>query len=134
MYIMFKIKILTFNLERLKHHKQSILSQIEAFSADIVAVTETGSQLQLNDTYNSISTEFLPEYFDNIKYKAGENRTTIWTSYPIIETHKTYDSFTSVCSDIQTEFGILIVYGTIIGVFGGKGQRFETDLQGQLND
>lgn len=94
------MKILTFNLERLKHSKQKILSEIESFDADIIVLTETSNQLQLNDSYNAISTESLPEFFDNIKYKTGENRTTIWTKYPILQNHKTYDSFTSVCSEI----------------------------------
>ena len=46
------MKILTYNLERLKHNKQAILSQIESFDADIIVLTETSSALQLNDTYN----------------------------------------------------------------------------------
>ena len=128
------MKILTFNLERFKHNEQAILSQIKSFDADIIVLTETSGAYQLNDTYNTVSTKSLPEIFENIKYKVGENRTTIWTRYPILETRKTYDHFTSVCSEIQTEFGIFNVYGTIIGVFGGIGLRFEADLQGQIND
>lgn len=128
------MKILNFNLERFKHNKQAILSQIESFDADIIVLTETSSALNLNYTYTSVSIASLPEFFENIKYKAGENRTTIWTRYPILKSFKTYDHLTTVCSEIQTEFGILNVYGTIIGVFGGKGPRFEADLQGQLND
>mgnify|MGYP003468136382 CR=1 FL=1 len=37
-------------------------------------------------------------------------------------------------SNAIIEFGILKVYGTIIGIFGGIGKRFESDLMGQLSD
>jgi len=128
------MKILTWNVERLKHSKKSILDKIEEFKADIIVLTETSSELTLNANYNSKSTKSLNATFDNVTYKLGENRTTIWTKYRILKSHKTFDNFTSVWSEIETEFGILNVYGTIIGVFGGKGTRFETDLNGQLND
>ena len=128
------MKILTWNVERVKHNKESLIKCIEKFNADIIVLTETNVELKLNETYKSISTEKLNENFDGIKYKNGENRTAIWTKYNVIKNHKTFDEFTSVCSQIETEFGKLKVYGTIIGVFGGKGERFKSDLNGQLND
>lgn len=128
------MKIATWNLERLiKNKNQVILDELIEIDADILILTETNSQIHL-DNYNCISTEKLPPLFDGIKYKIGENRTIIWTKYKTTTQHKTFDNFTSVCTDIETPFGLLTVYATIIGVFGGKNQRFENDLQGQLND
>lgn len=69
-----------------------------------------------------------------IKYKIGENRTTIFTKYPIIRTQNTYDKFTSICADIETPFGLLTFYATIIGVFGGLNPRFNQDLFMQMLD
>ena len=52
----------------------------------------------------------------------------------MLPSFKTFDSYTSVCANIETPIGLLTVYGTIIGVFGGKDSRFDSDLQGQLSD
>lgn len=128
------MKILTWNVERLKHSLENIRTTIESFNADIVVLTETSSKLQLNNTYKSIATKNLPENLDRIQYKNLENRTTIWTKYDFIKSYKTQDEFTSVCAEIDTEFGNLKVFGTIIGVLGGKGERFQSDLNKQILD
>ena len=129
------MKILTWNVQRLeKNENKKILAKLYEFGADIIVLTETSSILNLNKHYKSISTETLTENYDNVNYKVGENRTTIWTKYKFVNHLKTNDNYTSVCSEIETEFGILKVYGTIIGIFGGIGKRFESDLKGQLND
>lgn len=96
-------------------------------------MTETNSAIKIQD-YVCISTSSLPENFDGVKYKAGENRTSIWTKYKIIEKYKTFDEYTSVCVDLETPFGSLIIYGTIIGVFANKQPRFDNDLEGNLKD
>lgn len=44
------------------------------------------------------------------------------------------NNYTSVCAQIETLNGPLNVYGTIIGVFGGIGERFKNDLENQLLD
>lgn len=129
------MKIATWNIERLQKNKnEEIKSKLYEFGADIIVLTETSSILNLCENYNCVSTETLTENYDNVNYKDSENRTTIWTKYNFVNHYKTFDKFTSVCSEIETEFGILKVYGTIIGVFGGIGKRFESDLIGQLKD
>ena len=55
------MKILNWNVERLKHNKESVLKIINSFSADIIVLTETSSNLQLSENYNSLSTVQLPE-------------------------------------------------------------------------
>lgn len=86
--------------------------------------------------FTLVSTQSLPKDIegDLTTYKEGENRSSIWTKYPVSYTYPTYDPYTSVCADILTPFGILAIYATIIGVFGGKGKRFQEDLKGQLSD
>jgi hypothetical protein len=37
-----------------------------------------------------------------------------------------------VFADIETPFGLLTVYGSIIGVFGNRKPRFDNDLYGQM--
>jgi len=96
-------------------------------------LTETNAIIQL-DHYTCISTDLLPTYFDNIKYNVGENRVSILTKYKATTKHKTYDCFTTVCTDIETPFGLLTVYGSIIGVFANHQPRLFNDLNGQLTD
>jgi exonuclease III len=129
------MKIVTWNLERLKKNKNEIvLSKLTELDADILILTETDSQINLGEKYSSISTQNLFNGYDEIAYKNTENRATIWTKYKIVKQHKTYDKYTSVCAEIQTDFGLLNVYGTIIGVFGGKGERFQNDMKSQSLD
>lgn len=129
------MKILTWNLQRLEKNKsESILAKFAALDADILILTETDSKINPGELYSSISSKSLSKNFDGIDYKNTENRTTIWTKYKTEIQYKTFDDFTSVCVDIQTPFGLLNFYGTIIGVFGGKGERFKSDLDMQIAD
>ena len=126
------MKILTWNLERLKKNKNEvILSKLTELNADILILTETDSQINLGDKYFSISTQNLFNGYDGIEYRNSENRTTIWTKYKIEKLHETYDNYTSDCAEIETPLGLLNIYGTIIGVFGGKGERFQNDMKMQ---
>ena len=129
------MKILTWNVERLeKKENKKILAKLCEFGADIIVLTETNSILDLGENYNCVSTKSLFANYDDVNYKSGENRTSIWTKYKIVKHFKTFDNYTSICSEIETEIGKLKVYGTIIGIFGGIGKRFESDLKGQLKD
>ncbi|MEK8181124.1 endonuclease/exonuclease/phosphatase family protein [Flavobacterium buctense] len=128
------MKILTWNIERPKAENQLILDKLAEYDAEIIILTETNSIIKLGQEYTFVATETLKNGYDGVQYKAGENRTTIWTKYKIRIQHKTYDGFTSVSVEIETPNGLLNVYGTIIGVFGGIGERFKSDLEKQLLD
>ena len=128
------MRILTWNTERISKDIRKIQDTINQFDADIIVLTETNSILNTETDYNIVASLTLPEYFDGIKYKKGENRTSIWTKYNITEEVATYDSYTNISAVLETDFGLLTVYGTIVGVFGGISKRFETDLSGTLDD
>ena len=128
------MKILTWNIERPKKANQLILEKLAEYKADILVLTETNAIINPGKEYSSISTEALTKGHDGIDYQVGENRTTIWTKYKIVVQHKTYDNYTSVCAQIETPNGPLNLYATIIGVFGGMGERFKSDLENQLLD
>ena len=115
------MKILTWNLERPKKVNQEILDKLDEYNADIVVLTETNTIINPGKGYATIATETLTKGHDGINYHSGENRTTIWTKYKIVVEHKTFDSYTAVCAQIETPNGSLNVYTTIIGVFGGIG-------------
>jgi exonuclease III len=129
-----KMKIATWNVQRLDKRKNHlILEKLAEINADIVVLTETNAII-LPDNYTCIATDLLPADFDNTNYKVGENRVSILTKYKTTTRHTTFDRFTTVCTDIETPFGLLTVYGSIIGVFANRQPRFDNDLYGQLAD
>ena len=45
-----------------------------------------------------------------------------------------YDARTALCVELETERGSLLVYGTIIGIFGNRHPNFKQDLVEQVKD
>ena len=132
------MKIITWNVGRPSKRKQQLISELlTEQNADIYILTETHAAVKPNLDLEFVSTITLPAIHDGYSYSPGENRTTIWTKFPVKEIHKTCDPYTCVCADIETPDGVLTVYGTIIGILGGNGigrQRFKDDFKEQLSD
>ena len=110
------------------------LDTLTSINPDIIILTETNSIINPGNQYNSISTTPLPELYENIQYQPGENRVTIYSKYPILKQIPTADSYSSVCAEIATPYGPLIIYGTIIGSLGGLLDPFKSDLKKQTAD
>ena len=128
------MKIATWNLERgIKKKSAEILQILRELRADILILTE-GDPEAHPENYFCECTISLPDAYEGITYKAGENRACIYSKFPIVALYPTHDPFTSVCADIKTPSGVLTVYGTIIGVFANRQPRFNEDLQGVLDD
>ena len=128
------MKIATWNIERLKDLKNLIpvVENIRKIDADILILTEFNNIVELPFYEFKIETQKLPrEPYD---YKETERRVAIFSKFPIIKTFKTYDEMTSCCAEIQTNFGNLIVYGTIVGILGYSDKNFKTDLEKQTKD
>lgn len=110
------MRIATWNLERPRNahsqRSQLITEKIREIDADIWILTETHDEVTPGDGYQGISTDPVPE--PPIIHKDGEHRTTIWTRWSIIKTIPTSSPDRTVCADIETPFGPLLVYGTII--------------------
>ena len=131
------MKIINWNVGRPTIAKgEKILQKLKELNGDIVILTETNASINLGTDYQLVSTPALPDGHDTFKYSVAkkENRSSIWSKYPILRTYPTCDEFTSVCADIETPFGVLTVYATIIGVDGGNKMFFNRDLNGQLSD
>lgn len=129
------MKILSWNLERPNKNPKSIknifiIELIEKINPDIIFLTETNSSINFSGYFCHKSTE-LPEIHDNQHYKTGENRITIFSKFPIEKIIETYDSYTAICCKINSEIGELLLYGSIIGSFGGKDEFFKNDLRNQ---
>lgn len=133
------MRIATWNVERLKHRKSFdiIMLAIEQAKADILVLTETDEELHPQYKY-CFSTPKLSEapssYFLPAVYKPSENRVSIFTNYPCVKQYNTYDKFTSLCVELSTPKGNLLVYGTIIGILGNRHPSFKEELNRQCRD
>ena len=128
------MKIATWNIEGLRHGTQlaKIKGSCEQAPADILVLTETDAAVNPNYK-NGFHTPKLTE-IEPIYYKPTENRVSIYTNYELIRRHATYDENTALCVELETERGNLLVYGTIIGVYGNRHKSFAEDLTRQLAD
>jgi endonuclease/exonuclease/phosphatase (EEP) superfamily protein YafD len=128
------MKIATWNIQRFTSRKQSaMLNTIQEQNADILVLTETYNTIEIDDCKN-VKSKLLPHFIDGQEYRNGEIRTSLYTKFPILNLHETYNGYTSLCADIQTPIGIFTVYASIIGILGNVQPYFKNDLIGQLND
>lgn len=128
------MRIATWNIERLKHKNQinQIIDSCMAVKADILVVTESDRRLQLDYKYCHSTPALVQD--KAALYEATENRVSIFTNYPCVRQYSTYDENTSICVELKTELGNLIVYGTIIGILGNRHSSFIPDLKSQMAD
>ena len=129
------MKIANWNIERLKHSSKldeitQILTDLEA---EILVLTETDNRICLDKYKYSVSTNLMLE-IEPENYRETENRVTIYSKYEILRQLETFDKYTSLCVEIKTEFGNLVMYGTIIGIYGNRNKNFTTDLTKQISD
>lgn len=128
------MKIATWNVERLRHKKalDAMLHSIHEVNADILVLTETDRRLRPRYRFY-YETPGLAGCQPDI-YAPTENRVSIYTNSPCICRHSTYDENTALCVELETEKGSLIVYGTIIGIYGNRHRTFLPDLTRQMDD
>ena len=116
---MANLRIATWNLERPKPNAHSTnlrrIEKIGEINADIWVLTETSSAISL-DGYVSLASESQPRY-----HSTGESFATIWTRWPIRRQLPTFDPFFSVCAEVESSAGPMIVYGTIITYANDRG-------------
>ena len=132
------MRITTWNLmrpnARTTDRNQYFLDTIQKSNSDIIILTETNDLIDPGKDYESASSLPLPASFESFNYAEGEKRVSVYSKYPFGESFEVSDPYTSVCREISTPWGALIFYATIIGVTGGKDERFKKELIGQQND
>lgn len=127
------MRIATWNIERFKHRKYAneMQSLCQRQKADILILTETDRRFHQDYPYE-FHTPCLSDapldYPLPAMYRNSENRVSIYTNYPVLEKYDTYNQFTAICVKVKTEFGELIVYGTIIGITGNRSPSFKDEL------
>lgn len=134
------MKIATWNVERLKHKKSidEINNVCKSTGADILILTENDDRIQPEYKYCRHTPTPLPyeiEGYDKpVTYLPSEHRVSIYTNYKIICQHPTFDKYTALCLELETEKGNLLVYGTIMGILGNRHPSYESDLIKQTED
>ncbi|MBR3239670.1 MAG: endonuclease/exonuclease/phosphatase family protein [Oscillospiraceae bacterium] len=128
------MRIATWNVERLKHHVKTdvMLRDVEEANADILVLTETDRRFVPDYPYvchTLLLREIGPDY-----YRETENRVSIYSRFPVIKEYKTNDMYACVCVELLTDRGNLLVYGTIMGIFGNREASFNQDLEMQMSD
>lgn len=130
------MKIATWNIERMAHSPAKIQFACEQVGADILILTESDDRICLKYGHH-FHTPTPPDIedtrFGTIQYAPAEHRVSVFTNYPIIRQHTTADEYTSLCVELETERGNLLVYGTIIGTHDVT-TVFPQDLKRQLPD
>ena len=138
------MRIATWNVERLKHkNKLDLIHEAcTAVEADILVLTETDERVApaYPFCYRSTSLKGVeaPILYRGekvfVRYADTENRVSIFTRYRCMKKHITFDSYTALCVELATDFGNLLVYGTIMGVHGNLEASFQPDLEKQMED
>ena len=135
------LKIATWNVERPNltdnietERVNAINTEIKKHPADIYIFTETNECILPGSPHVHFS-EPLDKGRDGVDYKNGERRIAIWSKYPIIERTEVTDPLTTACAVLQTPWGKLAVFGSVIGIFGiFDKDYFYKDLQNQMKD
>lgn len=129
------MKIGTWNIERLKKRDQNeeILNEINSRNFDILVLTEYDERIKPVGFDYQISTEDLMSV-NTDNYLPTERRVKIFSKYKIVKQFDTFNKFTSCCAEVETDYGNLVIYGTIIGIYGNRNQNFKDDLQNQILD
>lgn len=128
------MRIATWNIERLKHKKEldKILFEVQRVKADILILTETDEQIHPDYTCYFHTPMLVAA--EPAAYRHTENRVSIYTNYKFVCKHATFDKDKALCVELATEQGNLIVYGTIIGIYGNRHPGFKRDLRMQVED
>lgn len=128
------MRMATWNIERFKHLRETdkIYANLDDVNADILVLTEADRRIcpAFQHQFHTLPLSGLQSNF----YQKTERRVSIYTNYKCIQQIDTYDNHTAICIEIETELGNLLVYGTIMGIFGNREKSFQTDLLKQMQD
>ncbi len=136
------MKIATFNIDWARKNsaaKTKIENLLLTVDADIIVINEA-IELDLISDYQVLKSIQLPDaIFEEVDYrvllknKVGY-RTIVYSKYPVIRTFEISDSFTAIAAELSTEFGLLTIYGTIVGTRFLSNKYSEKELSNVVTD
>lgn len=104
-------RIANWNIERPKskiNKTNLVLEKIKEINADIIVLTETSNSVNLTELYPyQISTK-------SYERTPDEQWVTIWSKWKITKQIETFDNFRTVSGIVNSPFGNILVFGTII--------------------
>ena len=109
-------RIATWNLDHASRSNRPIQAQkeqINKIGADVLILTETCSDVELSDLYASSASSNPNRY--------QKHYSAIWSHWPLLQRFETYDDETATCVRVESPFGDLLIYGTILTYAGDKG-------------
>lgn len=111
------MRIANWNLDHASNGTRPITRQVDqlrALNPDLVVLTETCEQVDLSSLgYHPVYPETRNEY--------GKFDVVIWSKFPVVRTFPTTNDELTVCAQIESPLGDLLIYGTIIPYHGYKG-------------
>ena len=138
------MRIATWNVERLRHkNKLDLIHEAcNAVEADILILTETDERVAPEYPFCCRTTSLkgveIPVRYKGemipVTYADTENRVSIFTNYRCVREYPTFNRSTAICIELETEFGNILVYGTIMGIFGNREASYKTDLTKMMED
>lgn len=133
------MKIATWNVERLNHRRylDEITDICNNIQADILVLTENDDSIKPEMKYCCHTPTPPPLKFKGYdtldEYKQSEHRVSIYSNYKIIDKKETFNKYTALCLELETEKGNILVYGTIMGI-AARRLPYKEDVKEQLND
>lgn len=116
------IRIATWNLERPNLNgwtkNPRIIGRMQDINADLWILTETNASVSPGIDYFSTATLPVKNY-----HRLGESFTAIWTKWRMLRLIPTFDASLAICAEVESPFGPMIVYGTIITYANDPGPK-----------
>lgn len=134
------MKIATYNIDWLNKRKVEIENILSETDFDFLILTEA-IDINLKNYPFKYFTDELPQnceyetqnYSQILKGKKG-HRTIIYSKYSALKKYFVQDKKTSIACEFETEFGKLVIYGTIIGTIYTRKPFAEIELQNCISD
>ncbi len=107
---------------------------LDTIDADILVLTESDIRIDLAERYKYNASTLKLGNIRLLRYAGTERRVTVYSKFEIVNEFETFDPYTSCCVEVKSDIGNLIVYGTIIGIYGNREKSFRQDLAAQTKD
>lgn len=111
------MRIANWNLDHASNGARRVTRQVDqlrTINPDIVVLTETCEQVDLSPLGHRV-------VYPRIRNEYGKFDVAIWSKFPVVRILPTTNEELTVCAQIESPLGDLLVYGTIIPYHGYKG-------------
>lgn len=137
------MKVATFNIDwakKNKNHYLKIESDLKKQTFDFLILTESIDLNLPNYKFKYFSEPISgKQVFEEVNYSGflqGKSgfRTVIYSQTPCVNSYKTFDPITSLALEFETNYGIIVLYATIIGTQFRKLPYAKTELENCIKD